>query len=87
MAIVVTRGQQCQLQREFSQNLAGVVQACGNAVDRGAQRVIRGFVGFSSPLPPQQFHLNQTHRIHVWISQPNRLRQHRVSFEQLTSGR
>src|SRR5271156_4169518 len=63
-------------------SLTGVMQTRRYAIDRCPQRVVEPVAGGVRSLPAQQFHLNQAHRVHIRITQPNGLRKARVSIQQ-----
>ena len=62
--------------------LARVVQSGSDTVDGRAQRIFELRRILPSLLAPQEFHLDQAHRIHIRIAQMNRARQNPVASQQ-----
>ncbi len=68
--------------RHLGRFLARIVQPRRNPVNRGPQRVVQVLAIVAQLLSAQKFHLDQAHRVHIGVSQPDGARQHGVLFQQ-----
>src|SRR5579863_1080795 len=64
--------------------LSSVMQSGSNAVNGCAQRIFKFLQLLPLLLPPQEFNLDQAHRIHIRIAQMNRSCQHAVARQQIS---
>ena len=54
-------------------SLSGIVESGGDAVDGGTQGAVQRFTLRTGAFALQEFHLNQAHRVHVRVPQPDGL--------------